>query len=158
RRRVARPPADLLHGRHLFTRGGGDPVDGAPPIDLGHALWQHRRGRRGRCVTRVDGPIGDRLSSGRHGMNVRLTGSKLGLLMRLAFFESGTPAAAQSDPPRTPRPAPVKVKQGMANVPALSPLWLLPAEAAKYNVRWSRCCSSASPTSARPSPRVISTS
>jgi ABC-type nitrate/sulfonate/bicarbonate transport system substrate-binding protein len=68
-------------------------------------------------------------------MNVRLTGSTLWLLMLLAFFESWTPAAAQSDPTRTPLPAPVKVKQGMANVPALSPLWLLPAEAAKYNVQ-----------------------
>ena len=27
---------------------------------------------------------------------------------------------------RTPLPAPVKVKLGMLNVPALSPLWLLP--------------------------------
>ena len=38
-------------------------------------------------------------------MNVRLTGSTLWLLMLLAFFESWTPAAAQSDPTRTPLPA-----------------------------------------------------
>jgi sulfonate transport system substrate-binding protein len=36
---------------------------------------------------------------------------------------------------RAPLPQPVKLKQGMLNVPALSPLWLLPEEAAKYNVQ-----------------------
>jgi sulfonate transport system substrate-binding protein len=36
---------------------------------------------------------------------------------------------------RTPLAQPVKIKQGMLNVPALSPLWLLPEEAAKYNVQ-----------------------
>jgi NitT/TauT family transport system substrate-binding protein len=41
----------------------------------------------------------------------------------------------QSDSLRAPLPAPVKVKQGMLNVPALSPLWLLPEEAAKYNIQ-----------------------
>ena len=35
----------------------------------------------------------------------------------------------------SPLPAPVKLKQGMLNVPALSPLWLLPEFAAKYNVQ-----------------------
>ena len=35
---------------------------------------------------------------------------------------------------RAPLPQPVKVKQGMLNVPALSPLWLLGEYAAKYNV------------------------
>ena len=44
------------------------------------------------------------------------------------------PAHAQSDV-RSPLPAPVKVKQGMTNAPALSPLWLLPDYAAKYNVQ-----------------------
>jgi len=44
-------------------------------------------------------------------------------------------AFSQSDPLRAPLPAPVKVKQGMLNVPALSPLWLLPEEAAKYNIQ-----------------------
>ncbi len=44
-------------------------------------------------------------------------------------------AFPQSDALRKPLPAPVKVKQGMLNVPALSPLWLLPEEAAKYNVQ-----------------------
>jgi sulfonate transport system substrate-binding protein len=41
--------------------------------------------------------------------------------------------AAQSDV-RSKLPAPVKVKTGMLNVPALSPLWLLPEYAAKYNI------------------------
>jgi ABC-type nitrate/sulfonate/bicarbonate transport system substrate-binding protein len=44
-------------------------------------------------------------------------------------------AVAQAGPLRTPLPAPVSVKQGMLNVPALSPLWLLPEEAAKYNIK-----------------------
>jgi len=48
-----------------------------------------------------------------------------------------TPLAAfpQSDSIRSRLAAPVTVKQGMLNVPALSPLWLLPEEAAKYNIK-----------------------
>jgi len=42
--------------------------------------------------------------------------------------------AAQTDAVRTKLPAPVKVKTGMLNVPALSPLWLLGEYAAKYNI------------------------
>jgi ABC-type nitrate/sulfonate/bicarbonate transport system substrate-binding protein len=45
-----------------------------------------------------------------------------------------TAAFAQGDV-RSPLPAPVKVRLGMANVPALSPLWLLPEYASKYNVQ-----------------------
>ena len=44
------------------------------------------------------------------------------------------PVLAQSDL-RTPLAQPLKIKQGMLNVPALSPLWLLPEEAAKYNIQ-----------------------
>jgi sulfonate transport system substrate-binding protein len=44
------------------------------------------------------------------------------------------PALAQTDAVRAPLAAPVKLKQGMLNVPALSPLWLLPEYAAKYNI------------------------
>lgn len=36
---------------------------------------------------------------------------------------------------RAPLAAPLKVTQGMANVPALSPLYLLPDEAKKYNIQ-----------------------
>jgi sulfonate transport system substrate-binding protein len=36
---------------------------------------------------------------------------------------------------RAPLPQPLKIKQGMLNVPALSPLWLLPEQAAKYNIQ-----------------------
>jgi sulfonate transport system substrate-binding protein len=43
-------------------------------------------------------------------------------------------AASAQDALRAPLPAPVKVKQGMLNVPALSPLWLLPEYAKKYNI------------------------
>ena len=43
-------------------------------------------------------------------------------------------AAAQGDL-RKPLAQPVSIKQGMLNVPALSPLWLLPEEAAKYNIK-----------------------
>ena len=45
------------------------------------------------------------------------------------------PALAQTDAVRAPLRAPVKLKQGMLNVPALSPLWLLPEYAAKYNIQ-----------------------
>src|SRR5207245_10363208 len=62
-----------------------------------------------------------------------LAGSLLALL--LAAPASWMPATAQTDAARTRLAAPVKVKQGMANVPALSPLWLLPEQAAKYNIQ-----------------------
>ena len=68
-------------------------------------------------------------------MIVRRLGPTLALLAVLSAAAPSIPAAAQSDPSRTRLAAPVKVKQGMANVPALSPLWLLPEEAAKYNVQ-----------------------
>lgn len=55
--------------------------------------------------------------------------------LALALVASAAILAAQTDPVRSPLPAPVKVKQGMLNVPALSPLWLLPEYAAKYNVQ-----------------------
>lgn len=42
-------------------------------------------------------------------------------------------ALAQGDL-RAPLPQPLKIKQGMLNVPALSPLWLLPEQAKKYNI------------------------
>ena len=42
---------------------------------------------------------------------------------------------AQGDDIRRPLAAPVKVRLGMLNVPALSPLWLLGENAAKYNVQ-----------------------
>jgi sulfonate transport system substrate-binding protein len=51
----------------------------------------------------------------------------------VAMLAAGN-ALAQSDL-RTPLSQPVKVKQGMLNVPALSPLWLLPEQAAKYNIQ-----------------------
>jgi ABC-type nitrate/sulfonate/bicarbonate transport system substrate-binding protein len=54
------------------------------------------------------------------------------LAVSVAFTVS---VVAQTDPVRSPLPAPVKVKQGMLNVPALSPLWLLPEYASKYNVQ-----------------------
>src|SRR4051812_41100374 len=56
------------------------------------------------------------------------------LLTGLVAVAAVTTAFAQSDV-RTPLPAPVKVKQGMLNVPALSPLWLLPEYAGKYNIQ-----------------------
>lgn len=59
-------------------------------------------------------------------LSVRLT--CLVVLLALA-----APGAAQDDV-RAPLRTAVKVKQGMLNVPALSPLWLLPEYAAKYNV------------------------
>ena len=55
-----------------------------------------------------------------------------GVLAAVALASAS--ARAQGDV-RSPLPAPVKVKQGMLNVPALSPLWLLPEYAAKYNIQ-----------------------
>lgn len=55
------------------------------------------------------------------------------LLVALATAALAAPALAQGDL-RTPLKQPVKVKQGMLNVPALSPLYLLPEEAKKYNI------------------------
>jgi sulfonate transport system substrate-binding protein len=57
------------------------------------------------------------------------------VVVALALFALAPPASAQTDAIRSPLPAPVKVKQGMLNVPALSPLWLLPEYAQKYNVQ-----------------------
>ncbi|MGH7266482.1 MAG: ABC transporter substrate-binding protein [Candidatus Rokuibacteriota bacterium] len=54
--------------------------------------------------------------------------------LAVALLGAALVASAQSDI-RTPLPAPLKVKQGMANVPALSPLYLLPDEAKKYNIQ-----------------------
>ncbi len=61
------------------------------------------------------------------------------LVAALVVIVAGTLSAstlvAQTDPIRTPLSAPLKVKQGMFNVPALSPLWLLPEYAAKYGIQ-----------------------
>ncbi|HET7341850.1 MAG TPA: ABC transporter substrate-binding protein [Methylomirabilota bacterium] len=62
----------------------------------------------------------------------RSVGSAAAVLVILALLGGG--AAAQGDV-RSPLPAPVKARLGMANVPALSPLWLLPEYAGKYNVQ-----------------------
>src|SRR6266852_3571613 len=55
----------------------------------------------------------------------------------LLFLLGAAPAVAlaQGDALRARLPSPVTVKQGMLNVPALSPLWLLPEYAAKYNIQ-----------------------
>jgi len=45
------------------------------------------------------------------------------------------PGARAQDPLRSPLKEPLRVKQGMLNVPALSPLYLLPDEAKKYNIQ-----------------------
>jgi ABC-type nitrate/sulfonate/bicarbonate transport system substrate-binding protein len=57
------------------------------------------------------------------------------LVVIVAATLSASTLVAQTDPTRSPLPAPVKVKLGMTNVPALSPLWLLPDYAAKYNIQ-----------------------
>lgn len=59
---------------------------------------------------------------------------KKALLACLVSTMLATVALAQSDI-RSPLPAPVKVRLGMANVPALSALWLLPEYASKYNIQ-----------------------
>lgn len=55
------------------------------------------------------------------------------LALAAAVLFLATAAFAQDI--RTPLKAPVKAKIGMLNVPALSPLWLLPEYAAKYNIQ-----------------------
>ncbi len=57
------------------------------------------------------------------------------LAMAVLLVVATLATAAAQDDVRSPLRAPVKVKQGMLNVPALSPLWLLPEYAAKYNVQ-----------------------
>jgi sulfonate transport system substrate-binding protein len=64
-------------------------------------------------------------------LRARRAVSSLALISMVALAS----AVGAQDILRTPLPAPVKVKQGMLNVPALSPLWLLPEYAAKYNVQ-----------------------
>ncbi len=59
--------------------------------------------------------------------------SIFGLLVACSVSLVAGNASAQGDL-RTPLPQPLKIKQGMLNVPALSPLWLLPEQAAKYNI------------------------
>jgi hypothetical protein len=59
--------------------------------------------------------------------------SIFGLLVACSVSLIAGNAFAQADL-RTPLPQPLKIKQGMLNVPALSPLWLLPEQAAKYNI------------------------
>jgi ABC-type nitrate/sulfonate/bicarbonate transport system substrate-binding protein len=61
--------------------------------------------------------------------------SVLAVLVTALVAIAGPSARAQTDPIRAPLPAPVKVRQGMLNVPALSPLWLLPDYAAKYGIQ-----------------------
>jgi sulfonate transport system substrate-binding protein len=56
------------------------------------------------------------------------------LIVSAAMVVTGSPARAQDDI-RKPLAQPVKAKLGMLNVPALSPLYLLPEYAAKYNVQ-----------------------
>ena len=56
------------------------------------------------------------------------------LLSSIVLLAMVTAGFAQGDV-RSPLPAPVKVRLGMANVPALSPLWLLPEYASKYNIQ-----------------------
>ena len=66
-------------------------------------------------------------------MTVRLRFAILSLAL-FGILTAASSAAAQ-DALRTPLPIPVKAKLGMLNVPALSPLWLLPEYAAKYNIQ-----------------------
>jgi ABC-type nitrate/sulfonate/bicarbonate transport system substrate-binding protein len=56
------------------------------------------------------------------------------LLVSFAAAALAAPVLAQGDL-RKPLAQPVQIKQGMLNVPALSPLWLLPEEAAKYGIK-----------------------
>jgi sulfonate transport system substrate-binding protein len=65
-----------------------------------------------------------------------MTGRRVTLALLAALAAAGltAPRAHAQGDLRAPLAAPLKVKQGMANVPALSPLYLLPDEARKYNI------------------------
>jgi len=56
------------------------------------------------------------------------------LVFAVAVAALSAAAVAQGDL-RVPLAQSLKIKQGMLNVPALSPLWLLPEQAAKYNIQ-----------------------
>jgi sulfonate transport system substrate-binding protein len=56
------------------------------------------------------------------------------LALGLVAATLAAPVVAQGDL-RAPLAQSLKIKQGMLNVPALSPLWLLPEQAAKYNIQ-----------------------
>lgn len=60
---------------------------------------------------------------------------RLAVTVSVLAIAVGAPLARAQDDLRAPLRAPVKVKQGLTNVPALSPLWLLPEYAAKYHVQ-----------------------
>jgi ABC-type nitrate/sulfonate/bicarbonate transport system substrate-binding protein len=57
------------------------------------------------------------------------------VLATLVLLLPAADGLAQGDAVRAPLATPVKTKLGMTNVPALSPLWLLPEYAAKYNIQ-----------------------
>ena len=61
-------------------------------------------------------------------LTLALVGALIGTLTAVS-------SVAAQDALRAPLPTPVKAKLGMLNVPALSPLWLLPEYAAKYNIQ-----------------------
>ena len=61
-------------------------------------------------------------------LTLALVGALIGTL-------TAASSVAAQDALRAPLPTPVKAKLGMLNVPALSPLWLLPEYAAKYNIQ-----------------------
>jgi ABC-type nitrate/sulfonate/bicarbonate transport system substrate-binding protein len=67
---------------------------------------------------------------------IRSTRRRLATLLAITLVVTlGLAAAWAQGDLRAPLAAPLKVKQGMANVPALSPLYLLPDEARKYNIQ-----------------------
>src|SRR6266567_4495640 len=60
---------------------------------------------------------------------------KRAVVAAAAVLLTAASALAQGDAIRKPLPTSLKVKMGMTNVPALSPLWLLPDYAGKYNIQ-----------------------
>src|SRR5919109_28456 len=67
-------------------------------------------------------------------MTVTIITEKVMAHLRAEPIGASATSLAQPDV-RSPLPAPVKVRLGMANVPALSALWLLPDYAARYNIQ-----------------------
>src|SRR5207245_3463332 len=60
---------------------------------------------------------------------------KRAAVVAAAVLLTAASALAQGDAIRKPLPTSLKVKMGMTNVPALSPLWLLPDYVGKYNIQ-----------------------
>ena len=94
----------------------------------------HARTSAARCGAKSSGTIIELLRKRQAQSEEALMKAIRSLVLACVAALAAGDALAQADL-RAPLPQPLKIKQGMLNVPALSPLWLLPEEAAKYNIQ-----------------------